>query len=218
VTSLSRRAGECEMIVIVRRLAAVTVLLAGLAATAPGTQADQWITPTERGEVSLDGRVVVRVIPGESWGEAEGFKGAPTGKHAIARFYRLDQAGAAFAQYREQELLNPVAPVVFAVADDGALATLDNWHNAGYGPVLVVYAPTGEVVKSYELKDLYSEEQIAQFPISVSSIWWRCLPVVPAIEPNGALAFVDRLSQRVAVDLATGAVTFEPAPFPCAEE
>jgi hypothetical protein len=100
----------------------------------------------------------------------------------------------------------------------GTLATIDNWHNAGYGPVLVVYAPSGEVMKSYELKGLYSEEQIRQFPVSVSSIWWRCWPVTPAIEPNGSFAFVDRLSQRVTVDLATGSVTFEPAPVPCAEE
>ena len=83
--------------------------------------------------------------------------------------------------------------------------------------MLVIYAPSGEIVKSYELKDLYSEEQMRQFPISVSSIWWRCQPVAPAIEPNGALAFADALGQRVAVDLATGAVTFEPASAPCEE-
>jgi hypothetical protein len=196
----------------------LALLLAGAGLATPAARADQWISPTESGAISLDGRVIVRVVPGESWGEVEGFKGAPTGKHAMARFYRLDEAGAAFVQYREQELLNPVRPVAFAVADDGTLATIDNWHNAGYGPVLVVYAPSGEIVKSYELKDLYSEEQIRQFPMSVSSIWWRCWPVTPVIEPNGSFAFVDRLSQRVAVDLATGAVTFEPAPAPCTEE
>lgn len=199
-----------------RRMAALTALLAGLATAAPAVRADQWINPTETGALSPDGRVVVRVIPGESWGEVEGFKGAPTGKHAIARFYRLDEAGAAFVQYREQELLNPVAPVFLTVTDEGALVTLDNWHNAGYGPVLVVYAPSGEVLKSYALKDLYSEEQIRQFPISVSSIWWRCSSQPPGIEGGSTLAFVDVLSQRVAVDLATGAVTFEPA-APCAE-
>jgi hypothetical protein len=159
----------------------------------------------------------VRVIPGDSWGEAVGFEGAPKGKHARAEFYRLDEAGAAFTRERGQELLNPVAPVFIMVTDDGALVTLDNWHNAGYGPVLVLYAPSGEVVKSYALKDLYTEEQIRQLPISVSSIWWRCSSQPPGIEGGGeTLAFTDALSQRVSVDLATGAVTFEPA-APCAE-
>jgi hypothetical protein len=192
----------------------IALLLAAGATTA--TRADQWISPSETAAVSPDGRVVVRVIPGESWGEVEGFKGAPTGKHAVARVYRLDAAGTSFAQEREQELLNPVMPVYFTVTNDGALATLDNWHNAGYGPVLVLYAPSGEVVKSYALKDLYTEEQIRQLPISVSSIWWRCLSEPAGIEGGSTLAFTDALSQRVSVDLATGAVTFEPGP-PCAE-
>jgi hypothetical protein len=203
------------MTVEIRRLAAVAILLACLAFAALTARADSWISPSETGAVSADGRVVVRVTPGESWGEAVGFEGAPKGKHARATFYRLDEAGAAFARQREQELLNPVMPVVFAVANDGTLATVDNWHNVGYGPVLVVYAPSGEVVKSYALKDLYSEEQMRQFPISVSSVWWRCSQP-PAIEPSGAFAFIDRLGQRVAVDLVTGAVTFEPA-APCAD-
>jgi hypothetical protein len=198
-------------------LRALAVLVTAACATTNAVRADQWISPTETGALSPDGRVVVRIVPGESWGEVEGFKGAPTGKHATARFYRLDAAGTAFVQKREQELLNPVAPVFFAVTDEGGLVTLDNWHNAGYGPVLVIYAPSGAVVKRYELKDLYSEEQIRQVPISVSSIWWRCSSQPPGIEGGTTLAFTDALSQRVAVDLATGAVTFEPAPAPCAE-
>jgi hypothetical protein len=198
-----------------RRLHGVLLALAIIIA-AMVARADQWISPAETGAISLDGRVVVRVIPGDSWGETIGFEGAPKGKHARAQVYRLSEDGTAFAREREQELLNPVMPVVFAVANEGGLVTLDNWHNVGYGPVLVVYAPSGAVVKSYALKDLYSEEQMRQFPISVSSIWWRCEAETPAIEPNGAFAFIDRLGQRVAVDLATGAVTFEPA-APCAE-
>ena len=42
-------------------------------------RADQWLTATESGAISSDGRIVVRVVPGQSWGEAAGFKGAPTG-------------------------------------------------------------------------------------------------------------------------------------------
>jgi hypothetical protein len=197
--------------------AAMGMMAAAWYASPTTARADQWITATESAAVSPDGRLVVRVIPGESWGETVGFAGAPKGAHARARYYRLEESQSRFVFYQERELVNPIKPVVFALANDGTLASLDNWHNAGYGPVLVIYAPSGEIVKSYELKDLYSEAQIAKFPISVSSIWWRCQPVAPAIEPNGALAFADALGQRVAVDLATGAVTFEPAPAPCEE-
>jgi len=67
-------------------------------------------------------------------------------------------------------LLNPVAPVEFFVSDQGYLITLDNWHNMGYGKVLALYGPDGAPIKSYELKDLFSEEEISRFEHSVSSI------------------------------------------------
>ena len=194
---------------------AAVCMLAAWGAPPTAVRADQWITPTESGAISPDGRVVVRVIPGESWGETFGFKGAPTGRHARAQYYRLDAPQSQFVLYQDRELLNPVKPVFFALADDGTLVTLDNWHNMGYGPVVVIYAPSSEVRHSYALGDLYTEEQIAKFPMSVSSIWWRCSQD-PALEPGAVLAFIDRIGQRVAVDLETGAVTFAPAEVPCA--
>lgn len=74
---------------------------------------------------------------------------------------------------QEISLVNPVAPVKFLVTDRGYLVTLDNWHNMGYGQVVVSYRPDGQRVAEYELKDLFSSEEIAAFQTSVSSIWWR---------------------------------------------
>ena len=39
--------------------------------------------------------------------------------------------------------MNPVAPIDAFLTDRGYLATLDNWHNMGYGKVVAFYDPTG---------------------------------------------------------------------------
>ena len=41
------------------------------------------------------------------------------------------------------------------MANDGTLVTLDNWHNVGYGDIVVIYAPDGRARKRYRLADLY---------------------------------------------------------------
>ena len=199
-----------------RRAIAAVCMLAAWSATPLAARADQWVTPTEFGRGQSGWAHRSARPSGRKLGETFGFKGALIGRHARAQYYRLDELQSQFVLYQERELLNPVKPVFFTLGKDGTLATLDNWHNMGYGPVVVIYAPSGAVLKSYELKDLYTEEQIAKFPMSVSSIWWRCSQD-PALEPGNVLAITDRLGQRVAVDLATGVVTFAPADAPCPE-
>jgi len=63
--------------------------------------------------------------------------------------------------------------VAVYVSNHGDLVTLDNWHNEGYGAVLVLYHWDGKIVKSYQLADLFSKKEIDSFPMSVSSIWWH---------------------------------------------
>jgi len=134
--------------------------------------ADEWPGPQTR-EVFSKGRDhFVRVIPGESWGDTNGFAGANKGPYAKAMFYQRRGDGS-YGLGATVTLLNPVAPVEFFVSDQGYLMTLDNWHNMGYGKVLVLYGPDGAPIKSYELKDLFSEEEIDHFDHSVSSIWWH---------------------------------------------
>ncbi len=70
-------------------------------------------------------------------------------------------------------LLNPVAPVRSFVSNAGRLATLDNWHNAGFGKVVAIYDAQGRLVKAYELAELFSPAVVKAMPRSVSSIHWR---------------------------------------------
>ena len=160
------------------------VLLAFVCAT---MHADDWPGPQTR-EVFSQGRDhFVRVIPGESWGDANAFAGAPKGPYAKAMFYHR-QGDGSYSLGATVTLLNPVAPVEFFVSDHGYLMTLDNWHNAGYGIVLALYGPDGAPIKSYELKDLFSKEEIELFEHSVSSIWWHKGPAY--VDENQKALFI----------------------------
>jgi hypothetical protein len=154
---------------------ALIVALAALAA-APMARVDSWAGPQVREAFSASREHFVRVSPGESFGDTYGFAGASKGAFAKAEFYRR----AADRSYRltaTATLLNPVAPVQFFVSDDGRLATVDNWHNKGYGEAVAIYDAAGKPVKSYQLKDLFLPLEIALFTHSVSSIHWHEGPV-----------------------------------------
>jgi len=134
--------------------------------------ADSWARPQTREVFSESRRFFVRVVPGENLGDTMGFAGEKKGKYASAEFYgrAKDRSYKLTAQVF---LLNPVAPVEFFVSDDGRLATLDNWHNLGYGNVVSVYDSRGRVVKSYALSDLFQTDELKDFSRSVSSVQWR---------------------------------------------
>lgn len=135
-------------------------------------RADSWPGPQTREVFSASREYFVRVIPGDSLGDTFGFAGEKKGKHAAAEFYRRQQ-DRSYRLVGEAALLNPVAPVDFFVSDDGRLATIDNWHNLGYGKVVAIYDRSGRVVQSYALRNLFDDEEIKAFGRSVSSIHWR---------------------------------------------
>src|SRR6266566_21941 len=148
------------------RLPLLTLALATLA------HADDWPAPVIREVFSHSRAWFVRVLPGKSFGDTVGFSGAPKGPLATAEFYRLEK-DRSYRLAATAPLLNPVAPIEFFVTDHGFLVTLDNWHNMGYGKVVVFYSPQGALVKAYELSDLFTPGEIDGFRHSVSSIWWR---------------------------------------------
>lgn len=149
-----------------------TLLWAGILAVS----ADDWPAPRTKEVFSASRGHFVRVIPGDSGGDTFGFGGHKKGKYAMAEFYRRHQ-DRSYRLAAEAVLLNPVAPVEFFVSDYGRLVTIDNWHNLGYGKVVVIYDPHGKVVRSYELSDLFQDEEIKNFGQSMSSIQWRNGPV-----------------------------------------
>lgn len=137
--------------------------------------ADDWPGAQVREVFSQNRQYFVRIKPGESWGETWGFAGAKIGKHAEAAFFH-EQADKGYRLERTIELLNPVAPVDF-VSNGGDLVTLDNWHNRGFGAVLVLYHADGKLVKAYKLVDLFPKAELDLFPQSVSSIMWHAGPM-----------------------------------------
>jgi hypothetical protein len=138
--------------------------------------ADDWPGPVVREVFSESRDFFVRVIPGESLGDTVGFDSADQGKYAVAELYRLEKPGS-YELVSRWNLLNPIAPVDCFVSDQGHLITLDNWHNMGYGEVVVFYDRNGAVLKKYQLEKLFPASLVDKIPMSVSSRWWRSKPV-----------------------------------------
>ncbi len=176
--------------------------IAVIAAPLPAL-ADSWPNATVRAAVSDDAETIVRVTPGTSIGDTFGFAGAAKGPYARAEWLRYHDNR--YEPVRTAQLANPVAPIHFAVANDGTLVTLDNWHNVGYGEVVVIYAPDGMPRKSYRIEDLFSAASIGKLKRSVSSIWWRCLNGDPRIQRNNTLTIDDALGGRFTFRVGDGA-------------
>jgi hypothetical protein len=167
--------------------------------------ADSWPGAVPAGVSSPDGKTLVRVLPGSNIGAVFGFAGAKGGPNGQAVYYRLGSDDK-FARYQAIELLNPVAPIFFAVSNAGELVTFDNWHNMGHGKVIVVYGANGKVLRSYELAEIYSPQEVERFQQSVSSRWWRCDPS-PVVGPGASsVRFHDKLGNVVEVSFRSGVV------------
>lgn len=112
-------------------------------------------------------------------------------------------------------LINHVAPVSALVSNDGSyFATFDNWHSVGFGEnVIVLYTGEGELVASYALTDLVSEEYIAALPSTTSSVRWA---KDKRIDEDNGILLIDMLIPSAdpknpdtilrKIDLATGAI------------
>lgn len=156
------------------RLASLLLFL-GLVLPA-AARADDWPGPQIREVFSESREYFVRVIPGRSIGDSFGFRGMSKGPWAAAEFYRRE-SDRSYRLVAETTLKNPMAPADFFVSNDGYLATVDNWHNVGYGKVVTLYDRVGKLVRAYELADLFPAGEIKAFPRTTSSIEWRAGPV-----------------------------------------
>ena len=175
--------------------------------------ADDWPAAQVRAAVSENGETVVRVIPGTSIGDTYGFAGAAKGKFASAQLLRFRDDR--YVLYQTVALANPVAPIHVAVANDGTLITLDNWHNVGFGDIVVIYAPDGKLRRKYRLEDLYPAARMAKIRRSTSSIWWRCVGQDPAVQRNGTVQVDEALGGRFTFFLETGAFRYDAGAGAC---
>jgi hypothetical protein len=188
-------------------------LFLALATTSP--VADDWPAARVKNVFSDDGSRFVRITPGNNLEATVGFKGASTGRNSRGEFY-VRQRDRSYKLIADVALPNPIAPVEALMNNDGLLITFDNWHNVGYGKVVVIYDATGAVVRAYDLDQLYPREKLGRVPTSVSSRWWRC----------AQLGYVDSQEQRhvhvpefsggsFVFDLQTGRFTYTTGTAPC---
>jgi hypothetical protein len=184
------------------------LLLAALALAAPGrSRGDDWPAPQTREVFAPSREYFVRVIPGKGIGETVGFRGAPTGPPATAGLYRRAGDGS----YRSVwivSLVNPVAPIDVLLTDRGYLATLDNWHNMGYGRVVAFYSPAGALIRAYTLADLFSAAEIDALRRSVSSVWWRKPPAYVRPDQQTLYVTIDDAGRELLFEIETGAYQY----------
>jgi hypothetical protein len=91
------------------------------------------------------------------------------------------------------------------VTDRGYLVTFDNWHNRGYGRIVVSYSPAGKTAASYALTDLFSSEEIGAFVHSVSSIQWRAEALYVREGQQSVYVALDGNGRELILEPETGA-------------
>ena len=79
--------------------------------------ADSWLPAQVKAAVSPNSETIFRVIPGKSIGDVYGFAGEAKGRFAEGQWFRLRDNR--YELYQTVQLLNPVAPLFIAVANDG---------------------------------------------------------------------------------------------------
>ena len=177
--------------------------------------ADEWPAAKVQHVFSGNGLRFVRIVPGEGYGDTVGFKGSKTGAYARGEFYEK-QPDRSYTLTADVVLQNPVAPVDVLLSNRGYLLTFDNWHNAGYGKVVAIYRPNGELVRTYEVDALYPAKQLEAIPASVSSRWWRCRPFgfVDPDEQTKVYVF-EHFGGTFTFDLSTGTHEYQPGRSKC---
>lgn len=201
-----------------RRWFASAIALCCFAVFATLLRADDWPGPKQTQVFSENGERFVRILPGESVGDTVGFAGGPKGRYALAELYQR-QPDRSYTLVADIELVNPVAPVDALLSNTGALITFDNWHNAGYGKVVAIYAADGKRLAAKELEDLYSAESAEAAPTSVSSRWWRCRPFGWSDPAEQTKVYLHEFRGGYFVfDLTDGSHRYDPGSAPCEQQ
>ncbi|RPH81541.1 MAG: hypothetical protein EHM80_02030 [Nitrospiraceae bacterium] len=177
--------------------------------------ADEWQAAKVQHVFSGNGLRFIRIVPGKGYSDTVGFKGSKTGAYARGEFYEK-QSDRSYKLTADVALQNPVAPADALLSNHGYLVTFDNWHNAGYGKVVAIYRPNGELVRTYDLEALYSAKQLEAIPTSVSSRWWRCRPFGFVDPDEQTKVYVSEHSGGTFVfDFSRGAHEYQPERSKC---
>jgi tetratricopeptide (TPR) repeat protein len=82
-------------------------------------------------------------------------------------------------------MLAEVMPVDVVLFDDGSLLAFDHWHQLGYGKVATFYEADGKVRWTKTLAELLGQAFVDRAQHSVSSIWWRKVPLEWQADADG---------------------------------
>jgi hypothetical protein len=111
--------------------------------------------------------------------------------------------GSIEKQRFKRRTLNQWSPVRVFVSDGGTVVTLDDWLRAGFEHAVVVYAPSGEVVRDSSLDTVLTADQLNLVPSSKSSRWWR-YPGEPVRMHSDWLELTAAWGASIKIDLRTG--------------
>ncbi|MCA9795252.1 MAG: hypothetical protein KC910_25760 [Candidatus Eremiobacteraeota bacterium] len=145
--------------------------------------ADTWALPDPQTYTSPNGLYQLEVVPANITNQLQYFEDLAEGNDnpgmsrtdvRYCRAYLTRKVNGKAEEIWSARLANPVAPTDALVADDGQhVVTFDNWHEVGYGPlVVVVYGPQGQLLRQFSLEDILAPEELANVPVSTSSRWW----------------------------------------------
>ncbi len=184
------------------------ILFAALFLNTSIAVSDKWVSPSEIFPISSNGQYLAKIKPGNSLGDTFGFSELPKGVYATATIYKYDFGSDSYKKISEFPLKNPVAPVEVLVSKDGRVVTIDNWHNVGYGKVIVAYDAIGNVLVEMELSDIYSVDKLEKIQQSVSSKWWRC-DSPKLSEDEQSVEIVDYMQSTISIYMTDGELKIE---------
>ncbi|MBU1087521.1 MAG: hypothetical protein KKD05_08400 [Candidatus Omnitrophica bacterium] len=138
------------------------------------TSADTWKVPKSENYFSKNLKFRFRVIPLSSKGKDLSDKSTMEFSKCTGIMEIQNEKGE-YNLIWKQTLSNDVTPVSGLVTNNGEyVVTFDNHHSMGYGNnVVVIYGPDGSIIRQLALKDFLSDNEIAQLPHTISSIWWH---------------------------------------------
>lgn len=137
---------------------AITAAIAALCAIQGTARGDQW-PPPQLQHWSSNGRYVLKVSWG--WGKPDRLSLWDETENGPVELWSRG--------YVEEDW----PPYTAHVADDGQHVVLrDTYHHLGRGKCLTFLGPRGEEIRSYELEDFLTRDEICRFTISISSVWW----------------------------------------------
>lgn len=100
-------------------------------------------------------------------------------------------------------------PKAVTISDSGIISTIDETFGRGADRAIVLYHPNGRTLKSYSIRDLYSQKLIDTFAESTSGRIWRCADDLP-LTRKSTLIVQDALGGTLEVNITTGALIHFP--------